>query len=218
MAEESAPPAGLATRAHALLLDHAVFRIFWHNFAEVIPGRLYRSNHPTPGYLARLVRRHGIRTLINLRGEQPNGSTALTLETARRLGLAHAFLAFESRGAPQRDRILRFHDLYRGMAAPALIHCKSGADRTGLAAGLAILFEGGSTAGALRQLCWRFGHFSHSRAGILDAFFAAYAARGEGRIAFLDWVSGEYDEDELRRNFTAHGLAAFINDRVLRRE
>jgi len=208
----------LATWADSLLVDHAVFRMVWHNFAEVIPGRLYRSNHPTPGRLTWLVRRYGIRTLLNLRGDKPSGSTTLTLDAARRLGVAHEFLAFESRGAPHRDRILCFHDLYRRMAVPALIHCKSGSDRAGLVAGLAILFEGGSAADALRQLSWRFGHFSHSRAGILDAFFATYAAQGEGRIPFLDWVQTEYDENNLRQNFTAHGFAAFLNDRVLRRE
>ena len=108
--------ASLATWADSLLRDHAVFRAVWDNFAEIIPGRLYRSNHPLPGRLARQVRRHGIRTLVNLRGEKPNGSNTLSLEAARRLGLAHAFLAFESRGAPHRDRILRFHDLYCRMA------------------------------------------------------------------------------------------------------
>ena len=200
------------------MLDHAVFRLFWHNFAEVIPGRLYRSNHPTPATLAVLVRRYGVRTVVNLRGDKPNGSTALTLDAAGRLGLAHEFLAFESRGAPHRDRILRFHDLYRRMETPALIHCKSGADRAGLAAGLALLFEGATAADALRQLSWRFGHFSASRSGVLDAFFVAYATQGEGRVPFLDWVRSEYDEDDLRRRFAAHGLASFLNDRLLRRE
>ncbi len=190
----------------------------WDNFAEIIPGRLYRSNHPLPGRLARQVRRHGIRTLVNLRGEKPNGSNTLSLEAARRLGLAHAFLAFESRGAPHRDRILRFHDLYCRMATPALIHCKSGADRAGLAAGLAILFEGGTAAEAQRQLSWRFGHVRSSRAGILDAFFAHYASTGEGHLPFLDWVRSEYDETHLRQNFAATGIASFLNDWVLRRE
>ena len=164
------------------------------------------------------MRQHGIRTLINLRGEKSNGSNTLSLAAAARLGLAHEFLAFESRGAPQRDRILRFHDLYRRMATPALLHCKSGADRTGLAAGLAILFEGGTAAEALQQLSWRFGHFRHSRAGILDAFFAHYAATAEGHTPFLDWVRSGYDETTLQRSFTTHGIATFLNDRVLRRE
>ncbi len=32
----------------SLLVDHAVFRVLWDNLAEVVPGKLYRSNHPTP--------------------------------------------------------------------------------------------------------------------------------------------------------------------------
>jgi hypothetical protein len=128
-------------------------------------------------------------------------------------------MAFESRGAPHRDRILRFHGLYQEVAFPALMHCKSGADRAGLASGLAILFEGGTAAEAARQLHWRFGHFNRSRTGILDAFFTLYAREGEGRLPFIAWVEREYDEGGLRRAFTAAGgLSAFLNDRVLRRE
>ena len=104
------------------------------------------------------------------------------------------------------------------MRRPALIHCKSGADRAGLAAGLFIMLNGGATREALAQLSWRFGHLSRSRTGILDAFFVRYALDGEGRIPFLDWVRDEYDEMALRRDFVAGGLASFINDRVLARE
>ena len=41
----------------SLFVDHAVFRAAWSNFAPVVPGKLYRSNHPTPGRLAALTRR-----------------------------------------------------------------------------------------------------------------------------------------------------------------
>ncbi len=202
----------------SLMVDHAVFRLVWDNFAEVIPGRLYRSNHPTPARLRRARDRYGLRTLINLRGHRRCGSDALSRQAAARLGLTHVDMAFESRGAPHRDRILRFHAIYRAMETPALMHCKSGADRAGLAAGLAVLFEGGSSADALRQLSWRFGHFSRSNTGILDAFFRHYARVAEGRIPFLDWVEREYDERALRDRFVAGGLSSFITDRVLRRE
>jgi len=202
----------------SLLVDHAVFRVLWDNFAEVVPGKLYRSNHPTPGRLAALSRRLGLKTLVNLRGHRQCGSDALSREAAARLGLVHLDMAFESRGAPHRDRILRFADLYEGLQTPALMHCKSGADRAGLASGLAILFEGGSAADALAQLSWRFGHFSRSRTGILDAFFLTYAAEAEGRIGFIDWVRDGYDESRLRAGFSASGLTSFLNDRILQRE
>ncbi len=208
----------LAAWGDSLAVDHGIFRMVWTNWAEVVPGKLYRSNHPTPGRLAGAARRYKLRTLVNLRGHRQCGSDALSREMARELGLEHVDMAFESRGAPHRERILRFAELYPGLATPALMHCKSGADRAGLAAGLVVLFEGGTAAEAARQLHWRFGHFNRSRTGILDAFFSLYARTGEGRLPFLDWVREEYDEMGLRAAFTAGGLATFLNDSVLRRE
>ena len=202
----------------SVIFDHSFLRLGWSNFGTVIPGKLYRTNHPTPGRLARLARRYGLHTLINLRGHRECGSDALSRDAAARLGLDHIDMAFESRGAPHRDRILRFAGIYRSMRTPALMHCKSGADRTGLAAGLAILLEGGTSAQALRQLSLRFGHFSRSSTGILDAFFVLYAAQAEGRLPFLDWVRDEYDETALRRSFVANGLSAFLTDHILHRE
>lgn len=202
----------------SLFVDHAVFRTVWDNFRPVIPGKLYRCNHPSPARLASLTRRHGLRTLVNLRGHRRCGSDALSREAAGRLGLDHIDMAFESRGAPHRERILRFHGIYTTMRTPALMHCKSGADRAGLASGLAVLFEGGTAGEALRQLSWRFGHFSRSPTGILDAFFIHYATTAEGRLPFLDWVRDEYDEAALRATFRASGLASFVNDRLLARE
>lgn len=202
----------------ALLVDHGVFRLGFANLAEVAPGRLYRTNHPTPGRLAKLVRRFGIQTLINLRGQAKNGSDALSRDAAARLGLDFVDMALESRGAPQRDRIVRLHGIYQTMRQPGLIHCKSGADRAGLAAALFILFEGGTADQALRQLSWRFGHVRASRTGILDAFFHRYAREGEGRKPFLTWVCEDYDEAALRRDFHANGLASFIDERLLHHE
>jgi protein tyrosine/serine phosphatase len=214
----SAGASRLGAWSDSLLVDHAVFRVLWDNWAEVIPGKLYRSNHPTPSRLKAASHRYHLKTLINLRGHRQCGSDALSRESAARLGLAHVDMAFESRGAPHRDRILRFAGIYQSLAAPALMHCKSGADRAGLAAGLAILFEGGTTAQALAQLSWRFGHFNRSRTGILDAFFLHYAAEAEGRVPFLQWVERDYDEAGLRQRFAARGVSSFIVDKVLQRE
>ena len=199
----------------ALVIDHAVFRLAWTNFSPVAPGRLYRSNHPTPARLAALTRRYGLKTLINLRGRTGNGSDALSRDAARTLGLDFIDAPLESRGAPQRDRILRLHETFRHMRAPALLHCKSGADRAGLAAGLFVLFQGGTAREALDQLSLRFGHIRQARTGVLDAFFHHYAREAEGRKPFLDWVREDYDHSALQRDFHANGLASFINDWVL---
>jgi hypothetical protein len=202
----------------SLFVDHAVFRLVWSNLEPVVPGKIYRCNHPTPGRLRRMAARLRLRTLINLRGRTQSGSDALSREAARELGLMFHDIAFESRGAPQRDRIMRLHDIYTSMPTPAIMHCKSGADRAGLAAGLMVLFEGGTSADALRHLSWRFGHIKQAKTGVLDAFFLRYQRDGEGRKSFLEWVREDYDPDALQREFHANGLASFINDWVLAHE
>lgn len=211
-------PARRAAWRDSLFADHAIFRLVWTNLAVVVPGKVYRANHPAPFHLARFARRHHLHTLLNLRGHRRCGSDALSREAAPRLGLAHVDMAFESRGAPHRDRILRFAEIYRSVAFPMLMHCKSGADRAGLASGLVVLFEGGTATEALAQLSWRYGHFRRSRTGILDAFFRHYRAEAEGRLPFLDWVRDEYDEAALKRDFVASRLSSFVTDHVLRRE
>jgi len=31
----------------SLFVDHALFRLIWGNLAPVVPGKIYRCNHPT---------------------------------------------------------------------------------------------------------------------------------------------------------------------------
>jgi protein tyrosine/serine phosphatase len=202
----------------SFFVDHAFFRIWWTNFAAVAPGKLYRSNHPTPAKLAAFTKRVGLKSLINLRGQTRNGSDALSRDMAAKLGLDFYDMALDSRDAPQPDRILRLAEIYRTCQAPALIHCKSGADRAGLAAGVYVLLQGGTAAQAKLQLSWRFLHIKQSKTGILDGFFDAYAKQAEGKKPFLDWVRADYDEAALKAAHRSGKLAGFVNDMLLRRE
>jgi protein tyrosine/serine phosphatase len=214
------PPPGHRAWLNSLFVDHALLRLGWRNWGVVESGRLYRSNHPLPWQLRQAAARFGLRTIINLRGQRLDcGSDRLGRAAAAELGLAHTDAPFESRGAPHRDRILRLAEIYRHMAEPALIHCKSGADRTGLAAGIWLLLQGHPPEAALDQLSLRFGHLRQSRTGILDAFFALYAeALRRQPKPFLDWLREDYDEEALRRNFQSRAWADRLMDGILRRE
>ena len=205
----------------ALVIDHAVFRLAWSNLGEGAPGRLYRSNHPLPGRLARLVRRHGLRTLINLRGLTNPGSDALSRDAAARLGLDFVDMALESRGAPQRDRILRLHDIYRDMRAPALLHCKSGADRAGIMSVFYMHFRRGQPIReALKQLSPRYLHTRAGKPGVLDYIFERYFSEAEPKgISFFDWTQSDaYDPVKIKAEFKAHWLFTLLTEGVLRRE
>jgi protein tyrosine phosphatase (PTP) superfamily phosphohydrolase (DUF442 family) len=210
-----------AAWTNSLFVDHAVLRLFWRNWGVVEEGRLYRSNHPGPRQLQAAARRFGIRTIINLRGLREScGSDALGREAAAGLGLVQIDAPLESRGAPHKDRILRLAGIFREMKEPALLHCKSGADRTGLAAGLWLIMQGRPVEEAMRQLSWRHGHVSASKTGILDAFFREYATftRENGPKPFLDWVEQDYDENALRAAFRSRAWADRLVDGILRRE
>ena len=210
-----------AAWGNALFIDHAILRLGWRNWGVVAPGRLYRSNHPLPWQIRLAARHHGIRTVINLRGNRADcGADALSRAEAARLGLAHIDAPFESRGAPHKDRILRLAAIFQDMHEPALIHCKSGADRTGRAAGLWLMLQGRPVAEALAQLSLRHGHVAASRTGILDAFFKSFAVfrQANPEIPFLEWVQGTYDEAALRESFSSNPWADRLVDQVLRRE
>jgi protein tyrosine/serine phosphatase len=202
--------------ADSMFVDHGLLRLAWSNFGTVVPGRLYRCNHPTPGRLAALTRRYRLRTLLNLRGPTGNGSDALSREQAARLGLAFLDVPLRSGLAPPRERVLELVEVFGNAAEPMLLHCKSGADRAGFAAGVFLLLTGGSTADALAQLSWRFGHLRNSRAGVLDAFFLRFARDAEGRKAFIDWLRDDYLESELEA--APKRLSSFLSERVLARE
>ena len=202
----------------SLIVDHGLLRLAWSNWATVAPGRLYRCNHPTPGRLARVTRRHGLRSLINLRGATGNGSDALSRERAARLGLRFIDVPLSSGGAPSREQVLALVEALRSAPQPALIHCKSGADRAGFAAAVFLLMQGKPAAEAMRHLSLRFGHLRGSRAGVLDAVLLRYAAEAEGRKGFLDWVREDYDPVPIASAFRARRLMSFMHARVLARE
>ena len=87
--------------------------------------------------------------------------------------------------------------------APFLMHCKSGADRTGLVATLYLMVkEGQPVAEARKQLSFRYLHIRRTSTGILDHFFDVYEARNaQAPIAIEEWIKTEYDRDALTESF-----------------
>ena len=94
----------------------------------------------------RLVRRRGVRTIINLRGGREHGSWPLQKDACDRLGLDLVEFVVRSREAPDRDTILGAKDFFDGLEYPALVHCKSGADRAGFFAALYLVAARGPHA------------------------------------------------------------------------
>ena len=204
--------------ANMLLVDHGIFRLAYLNAHRVTP-RLWRAAQPAPGQIAWFARQ-GVRTIINLRGGREHGSWPLQREACERNGIALVDFVLRSRGAPDRETILGSKAFFASLKEPALVHCKSGADRAGFFAALYLLVhEERPLDEAMRQLSLRYGHFRFAKTGILDAFFDTYRIEGAAKgIAFLDWVRDVYDPEKLERDFRPGFLSSLLADRLIRRE
>lgn len=202
----------------SMLVDAGVFRVVWTNFAAVVPGQIYRSNHPTPWRLARMTRRLGLRSVVNLRGQCRNGSDALSRARAGQLGLQFIDVPLSSGRAPARAQLLAVVEALTTTPRPILIHCKSGADRAGFAAALFLILHDETVAAAMRHLSIRYGHLANSRAGMMSSLLRRFAQEAEGRKSFADWVREDYDQAALQAEFRPKPVMAFIGRNLLRRE
>lgn len=192
---------------HLDWLDHGILRRRWHNFDEIAP-HVYRSNHPNHKRFAAYAAM-GIKTVLNLRGQALQPHHLFEVESCARLGLTLVNVQMAARRAPDRAELIDLLDAFATMERPFLMHCKSGADRTGLAAAIYLmLYEGTDIATAQRQLSFRYVHIRRTTTGILDHFLDVYAARAaQSPIRIDDWIRDEYDRDALTASFAAKQAA-----------
>jgi protein tyrosine phosphatase (PTP) superfamily phosphohydrolase (DUF442 family) len=137
------------------------------NFHTVIPGRVYRGAQPSPEQLETVVKRYGIRTVVNLRGHNRNDTWYHEESaTARRLGVALRDIGMSGHWPTQEVELRRLVDVLLTADLPLCLHCQAGADRAGLAAAFALLLLTDSTLPQARgQLALRFGHNALGSAG-----------------------------------------------------
>jgi len=188
-----------------LLLDHGILRLLYVN-QHRLGERAWRSAQPAPHHVSALARR-GLRTIINLRGERMCGSYLLEKSTCERHGITLINFKVRSRAAPAPEDVKAAAELFERIEYPVLMHCKSGADRSGLMSVLyRFLKEGVPLVEAKRELSLRYGHSRQRQTGILDHFFERYLDDNQRRpMAFLDWVDQVYDPEELHRSFRGRG-------------
>lgn len=137
-------------RVAAVLLLGAVafagaFRrpLFDGNRGVVVPGEVFRAAQPT-GDVAGLIQSQRLASVLNLRGGGPADAWYVDeVEATREAGVDFYDLPMSATRRPSRRELLTLLDLFGRCKYPLLIHCKSGADRTGLAVGLYLMSRRG---------------------------------------------------------------------------
>jgi protein tyrosine phosphatase (PTP) superfamily phosphohydrolase (DUF442 family) len=116
------------------------------NLGEVAPGRLYRSAQLSDSQFADLIRSRGLRTVLNLRGPNPDQSWyASEVDATLDAGAIHVDIPLASDQWLSREQARTLIETLDTIDYPALVHCEFGAERTGLVSALARLLQPGST-------------------------------------------------------------------------
>ena len=205
--------------ADYLWTDHAYLRLGFSN-AHRISDELVRTNQPWPFQLKTWADR-GIKTVINLRGGKATSFRALEVDACARYGLDLVDFVVASRDIPTCDQVIGARALFEAVRYPALMHCKSGADRAGLMGVFYKHFrQGESVAQAASQLSPKYLHVRAGLTGVLDYWIERYLAEGEpAGLSLEQWVQATgYDPAAMKADFRAKWWGTLLTERLLKRE
>jgi protein tyrosine phosphatase (PTP) superfamily phosphohydrolase (DUF442 family) len=188
------------------LIAERLVRIFaLGNRHTVVEGRVYRCGQPSGDGLREMVRDKGIRTVINLRGTAPHLDEPRSawyrdeVLATHELNISQEDVTLSARLLPPPAELRRLIEVFDRTEYPVLIHCKQGADRTGLASVIYLLLHTDATPGeARRQLLPWYGHVAAGPTAAIADFFDRYEAWLEREGAthtperFRHWAANVY--------------------------
>lgn len=153
-------------------------------------GRVYRSSQPDEDLLARWIEHHGLKTVVCLRGD--GDGAGRSRRPAQAAGIAFVHLPMSAQRRPRAETLLALWELFENAEYPLLVHCRAGADRTGLAAALYVLWRTNDLDAARGELVLI--PYLHWGAREMDQVLADYAPY-HGTLSFPDWVRQHYRVD-----------------------
>ncbi|MDP1719192.1 MAG: neutral/alkaline non-lysosomal ceramidase N-terminal domain-containing protein, partial [bacterium] len=104
-----------------------------YNFAVVEEGKIYRSGQPDEALLVEMVEKYKIKTIVSLRGGPPR----FEKDFAAARGIQVFSFRMSAKDEPKNEDIERCLEIISNPKnQPVLIHCRAGADRTGLVVAL----------------------------------------------------------------------------------
>ena len=167
--------------------------LFGQNFHTVVPGELFRSAQLSGSHLERRIQTESIRTVINLRGPNP-GRDWYDDEVAvcERMGVKHVDVRMSAKELPTPAEAEVLMSALHEAPRPILVHCKNGADRSGLASAAYLIAERGTPASAASsdQLHLWYGHMPVGPTQAMDRFFTMFKA--SSGMPLPAWVNSAY--------------------------
>lgn len=145
----------------------------------------------------------GMRTVLNLRGESRRSNYRFEQAACERLGLKLVNIRMKARDTVTRETLLELLEIFETIERPFVLHCKSGADRAGLASALYLMhIEGRSLQEARPMLSLRYAHVKRFQTGILDYILDCYERdTRDNPMTIREWIQTRYKRKTIAREF-----------------
>ncbi len=161
----------------------------------VIPNQVYRSAQLPPQTLKHFIRSKGIKSIVNLRGDNSQSKWYLQeVKIAAQNHVKHYDVRLHSTGLPSTQLLRKLVHTLQTAPKPMLLHCKSGADRTGAASAIVLILDKNAPlATAEKQFSWVYFVLKDNSIG--KAIFPHYKhwlkahELQSNRKNFLKWVN-----------------------------
>jgi len=147
------------------------------NFHKVADG-VYRSGQLYEFDMPEFYEKYGFKTILNLRGAKPGKEW---YEYEKRFAKEHNITLIDFKISDKKIQSLqtmqKIADIIKRSKKPVLIHCRAGADRTGLASALYLYLIGDKNAS--KMLSMKYGHFPYlgSKTKAMDESFKKFISQ-----------------------------------------
>ncbi|MDJ0639460.1 MAG: tyrosine-protein phosphatase [Paracoccaceae bacterium] len=177
--------------------DHGFLRVLWTHLYQIAPD-VWRSNQPGPRRIEAYANM-GFKSVLRLRAPKRDSIFLMEERACAAHGLTLHNVQISGGLLTDTKNLLTLLDTFKIIEKPFVMHCKSGIDRTGLAAFLYLLAETDTPPEIARQqLSFKYLHVKATRHGILDHMADSYlAAYRESGIDLRSWIETLYDKPAL---------------------
>lgn len=193
----------LRSAINLFIIDHGWIRaIINNNFYSINEG-VYRSGQPSPKLFEQYIIKHNIKSIINLRYSDTSDQDIYLMQKnlCHKHNINMINIPISARRLPEKNKLKLILDTIKKIQKPFLVHCKTGADRTGFFMALYTFYNTNDIELAKKQLSLKYLHIRYSSTGILDYFFNLIKNLELNNTELEDWIEKKYDPQLITSNY-----------------
>ncbi|MDA8157230.1 MAG: dual specificity protein phosphatase family protein [Actinomycetota bacterium] len=155
-----------------LMLACVSCAIITDNFHEITPVEAYRSAQLDSQDLQYYIKKYGIKSVLDLRGPNHDSSWyQKEIKVCQKNKITHFDVSLSATSGPTAGDVRQLMQIFQYAPRPILLHCKAGADRSGLVAAMwKVLVDKEPKEQAQKELSIVYGHIPHRGTEAMDRF------------------------------------------------